>query len=504
VQSGKTVLLIEAGGSDRSPFIQIPAAVWRHQSKHEWGYRSQPDPTRNGLIEEWHRGRVLGGTSSINGMVYVRGAAEDFDRWAALCDQAGGWAAADVMRLYQDIEHVDHGGDLRGTEGPLFIRTVRRPHTVTRAFVESARACGQAFNRDYNGGRQEGVGFLQFTQRRGLRWSAADAFVKPLRGKSNLTLLLNATVQRVQMNGNRAQAVEVKYRDQLVRHSATDVVLSAGTIDSPKLLMLSGIGEADELQRHHIELVLDRPAVGQGLKEHPLVQLTYRSKIPTNNLTQGISQKLRIAFEYLRYREGPIAAAYEAAAFLRTLPSAKSPEIQVFFAPIGWDVRNGAARLLNFPAVKCVILRSHALSSGRVRLADRDPAVPPLIEGRLLECEEDVHVLARGMEMVRGIFQRKPIADLIESELTPGASVSGLSALTDYVRAHAEPSCHPMGTCRMGADSKSVVEPSLRVRGTENLWIADASIMPDAISANLNAPCMMIGTKLGQQLASKA
>ena len=504
VQAGKTVLLLESGGSDRSPFIRIPAAVWRLRPQHDWGYRAQPDPTRHGAAEAWHRGRVLGGTSSINGMLYVRGAAGDYDRWAQLCGQVGGWSAREVMPIFRELECLDQEAVLRGTQGPLYLRTVRRPHAITRAFVESARAAGQPLNPDYNGASQEGVGYLQFTQRRGLRWSAADAFIRPLLGRRNLQLRLGATVRKIEFVQGRATAVVFEQGGRLQRESAREVILSAGAINSPLLLMRSGIGDADELERHKLEVVVDRPEVGRNLREHPLVQLTYRTRIATHNLTQGILQKLAIAASYLRFQEGPIAAAYEAAAFLKTVPSAEVPDVQVFFAPIGWGVVNGSAQLSPYPAIKCVIVRSHAVSSGRVRLSSGDPDSPPVIECRLLESAEDVATLVRGIEAVRAIINTDPIAKLIESEVTPGATEAGISLdVAEFVRSHTEPSCHPMGTCRMGVDADAVVDPELRVRGTENLWIADASIMPDAISANLNAPCMMIGAKLGRQLVAK-
>jgi len=199
VTAGKSVLLLEAGGSDRSPFIRIPAAVWRIRPQHDWGYRSEPDPTRSGSTEDWHRGRVLGGTSSINGMLYVRGAAQDFDRWAAACGHAGSWSAPEVLPIFRDFERSDQSGPLRGRDGPLHIRTVKRPHAITNAFISAARTAGFPINPDYNGATQEGFSYLQFTQRRGLRWSAADAFLRPLLGRKNLKLVLHADVQKVEV-----------------------------------------------------------------------------------------------------------------------------------------------------------------------------------------------------------------------------------------------------------------------------------------------------------------
>lgn len=509
VKAGQRVLLLEAGGSDRSACIRIPAAVWRIRPQHDWGYRSNPDPTRNGATEEWHRGRVLGGTSSINGMLYVRGAPGDFDRWARDLGGAGGWSARELEPLFREIEHSDLPGPARGHDGRLYLRTVRRPHRITDAFIASVHAAGHPINPDYNGADQEGVGYLQMTQRRGLRWSSADAFLRPLLHARNFQLATRALVEKIEMESAvagartplQARAVVFRHKGALRRETARRIVLSAGTLNSPKLLMLSGLGDAQELRRHRVPVALDLRGVGCGLREHALVQLTFRTRVPTYNLTQGPLQKLAIAVKYLRYGEGPIGAAYEAIAFLKTLPQLEIPDMQVFFAPIGWGAEQGHAKLMSHPAIKVVILRSHTVSRGRIGLVSADPAVPPAIEPRLLESDADVDALVRGIRLVRRILRTAPIADLIAEEVTPGAGADDDASLRAFVRQYTEPACHPMGTCRMGVDEDAVVGPDLRVHGVANLWVADASIMPDAISANLNAPSILIGAKLGRQLA---
>jgi choline dehydrogenase len=504
VQAGRSVLLLEAGRSDRSAFIKVPAAVWRIRPQHDWGYHAVPDPTRHDAVDHWHRGRVLGGTSSINGMLYVRGATEDYDRWDQLCAGQGGWSAQALQPVFQAIESSDQPGTTRGHAGPLHIRTVQRRHAITDAFIRAAGAAGHLFNEDYNGSRQEGVAYLQFTQRRGFRWSAADAFVRPLLAKPNFRLRLDTLVDRIEMKNGRAQAVLFRHAGRACREAARAIIVSAGTVNSPKLLMLSGIGDPHELAQHGIGTNLALPAVGRNLREHALIHLNYRARIPTHNLTEGWPQKWRIALEYLRYREGPVAAAYEAAAFLKTLSSLDVPDVQIFFAPIGWGAVDGQARLARYPALKIVVLGSHSQSAGRIRLASADPDAPPVIEPRLFENESDIDVLVRGVDVVREILRHEPIASLIEDEVSPGARITAASGLREHVRQSAEPACHPFGTCRMGCDADAVVGPDLRVRGTENLWVADASILPDGISANLNAVCMMIGAKLGRTLASSS
>jgi choline dehydrogenase len=313
---------------------------------------------------------------------------------------------------------------------------------------------------------------------------------------------LKATVEKIELRDRRAVAVLYRRGGLQHRAEAQNIVLSAGVINSPKLLMLSGIGDGEELRRHRIEVMIDLPAVGRHLKEHPLLGMNYRLRVPTYNLTEGFLQKLAIAGKYARFREGPIAAAYESVALLKTESLSAGPTVQIFFAPIGFQKEaDGSLSLSPFPAAKVVILRSHSASSGRVRLASSDPLALPLIEHRLLDHPSDIDVLVDATTRVRQIMNTAPMANLIEAETMPGPDEGNVEAVREYVRSHASMACHPIGTCRMAAGEDAVVGPDLRVRGTENLWIADASVFPDPISANLNAVCMMIGSKLGKQLA---
>lgn len=502
VRAGKTVLLIEAGGRDRSPYIKVPAGVLRSFAAHDWGYRSQPDPTRNGVVESWTRGRVLGGSSSINGMIYVRGAAEDFDRWAERCAHAGGWAADEVIGIFRQLERSDQRSPLRGDSGRLHVKTVMHAHPVTKAFVESALAAGHRFNEDYNGRSQEGVSYFQRTVHKGLRWSAADAFLKPLLGRDNLKVVLHATVEKIEIAGGRATGVVFSHDGMMVREEGKDIVLCAGAINSPKLLMLSGVGDARELGRHGIRPVLDLPEVGRNLKEHPFVRMIYRSRVPTYNLTEGLLQKLQILAKYLRHQEGPIAGGYESTVFLKTSPEDQLPDVQLYFAPIGYFGKTKGSRAA-YPAFMIGVAKMRPLSSGRISLASNDPKDAPVIDCRLFSLAPDVQTLVRGIQAARDITRSDPLGSVVEREISPGVQIDDAAALQDFVINHAEVSSHPNGTCRMGADSGAVVGPNLCVRGTGNLWVADASIIPDHISANLNAVCMMIGMKLGQQLAAK-
>jgi choline dehydrogenase len=502
----KSILVIEAGPSDSSLSIKLPAGQLRAIATHDWGYQSEPDPSRSGKVEHWSRGRVLGGSSSINGTMYVRGASADYDRWnTSLAGWNGAnWSAAEVQAIFREIESSDQPGSIRGHSGPLSVRTVRYPHALSQAFVRSAQACGYPANADYNGTSQEGVAYAQLSQHRGLRCSAADAFLKPLLKRSNVELFLNAHVHRVEMDSGRAQAVWFMHEGGLKRESAKDIILCAGAINTPKLLMLSGIGDCDELQRHGISVNIPLPGVGMNLRDHPLITFTFRTRIPSFNMTEGAVQKLKYAFEYIRRREGPIANIFEAAAFVRSRPSESLPDLQLHFLPVGYSTGpGGAVRLEPYPSVTVLLNKSRPRSSGRIRLKSADAAVPPSIECRILDDADDVTTLIDGVRRVREIMSAKPISDLIESEVYPGPAANTEEAIACCIRQNAGIAYHPVGTCKMGLGDDAVVTPDLRVRNTENLWIADASIMPDLISGNTNAACMMIGAKLGKELSRR-
>ena len=504
VKSGQTVLVIEAGGSDRSLFIKIPAGELRAAAKYDWGYYSQPDLSRNGIRQRWLRGRVLGGSSSINGMIYVRGAVEDFDRWSARCGGAGGWSAQEIMPLFREIETSDQANLSRGQSGPLHVRTVKKPHAISQAFISSACAAGYPFNEDYNSGPQEGVSYIQFSQRRGLRCSSADAFLKPLLGRSNLKLLLNASVDKIEMSNGHAGAVVFQHEGQQRREMARDIILCAGAINSPKLLMLSGIGDAQELKRHNVGVALHLPGVGSNLQDHPLLYLAYRTKIPTYNPTEGFLQKIAMAANFLFSGEGPISNPFEATAFLKSSAAVPTPDLQLFFSPVGvFKMLDGSFNTAPFPGITVAVAHSYPISTGRVRLASHRPNDPPLIEYTLLENQADVDIIVQGFHTIRRIMSTDPIAALVEEQVVPGPEVNDLTTLTAFIRKTTSICFHSIGTCRMGEGADSVVSPELRVHGTDNLWIADASVIPAPISANMNASCMMIGLKLGKQLAAR-
>lgn len=494
------VLILEAGGSDRSLYVSVPAFQVQAIRRHDWGYVSQPDPTRNSRTESWERGRVLGGSSSVNGMMYVRGARADFERWERLGN--GGWGYADVLPVYRDMERSDQPGELRGKTGPLPVRTATDVHRLTEAFVQSVVAYGCRFNPDYNGASQEGVAYAQLTQHRGLRCNAAKAFLKPLLARGNVKVALRSSVENIQVENGRANGVVFVQDGSRQAEAARHVILCAGAINSPKLLMLSGIGEPEELQRVGIPIRVRSPGVGKNLCDHPVLKMTYRTRIPSNNLTEGLAQRLRIFHQYVTRRSGPIANLFEATAFLKTADEITEPDVQLHFLALGYgQTTGGTNRTLNYPSVTVLLNKSHPISRGRVRLASAAPHDHPLIECRLLDDEADLQTLVRGVGVVRAIMQAQPMANLVERESAPGHEVRGEEPLRTYIRNNTQIAYHPAGTCRMGIDANAVVSPQLRVNGVDNLWVADASVMPDLISGNTNGVCMMIGMKLGRYLS---
>lgn len=504
-QTGKKhVLLLEAGERDNSIGIRVQgAAGYLNLSRFDWGYHSQSDSSRHQKKEAWFRGRVLGGTSSMNGTNYVRGSAADYDRWSDMGNE--GWAAKDIMPLFKSIECCDKQRSgpidpIRGQEGPLHVRKVKDCHPVTEAFIQACESAGITFNSDYNGRSQEGVSYAELTQRRGIRCSAADAFLKPVLHRKNLTLIMGACMHRLLFSGQ--QVIGVQYEKDGVVHEAmgTRVILCAGAINTPKLLMLSGIGDAKELTALGITMVLDQPTVGKNLIEHPLLRLVYRVKKPTYNPTEGFLQKVGFLAKFLFKQQGPIASIVEAHAYLRTGLDKTAPDVQIHFLPFGYNRGNNKLIFEPYPSISVLVNKNHPLSRGQVRLASADPKVAPLIEPNLLESEEDIKTLVAGINLVRKIMAEAPIADWVVEEIYPGENCADTKALEEYIRANTELAYHPAGTCRMGIDKEAVLTPDLHVRGIKNLWVADASIMPDLVSGNINGPCMMFGEKLGRIL----
>jgi choline dehydrogenase-like flavoprotein len=479
-------------------------------SRYEWGFWSQPDLTRNMRIDHWRRGRVLGGSGTINGMNYVRGARADYDRWAAMGNV--GWSADDVMPLFRDMERCEPGYhsppdySIRGDSGPLPIREVRHCHPLTEAFLKAAQLAGIPRTPDFNGAQQEGVGYGQFNQRRGMRVSSVDAWLKPALRRQNLQLMTDALVQKLLVNSGRIEGV-IYERDGVMHEArAGRVILCGGAINTPQLLMLSGIGDGRELQSLGIDVALHTPGVGRNLMEHPLIRPTWRVKGTSYSPTSNMLRMAGFGAKFLLTGQGPLATITEAMGFLRTSPAESMPDVHMLFSVAGAvndDERQfyKSLKVLPYPSFSMVLDKSYPLSRGTVRLASSDPRAAPLIAPNLLADHRDVETLVKAIGIVRRIVSMSPLAEMVMDEVEPGAHATSEAALVEYVKARAGLAYHASGTCRMGVDDQSVVTPDLKVRGLENLWIADASVMPDLISGNINAACMMIGEKLGRQLS---
>ena len=507
--SSRRVLLLEAGPKDVWLMKPFGLSYYLDFSRYEWGFWSEPDATRNMRTDHWRRGRVVGGSGTINGMNYVRGARADYDRWAAMGN--AGWSADDVMPLFRDMERCEPGYHappdyaIRGNAGPLPIREVRHCHPLTEAFIKAAQMAGVPHTPDFNGAQQEGVGYGQFNQRRGMRVSSVDAWLKPALRRPNLQLVTDALVKKLIVGNGRIEGVSYERDGVVSQVKAGRVILCGGAINTPQLLMLSGIGDGQDLQSLGIDVALHAPGVGRNLMEHPLIRPTWRVKGTSYSPTSNLLRMAGFGAKFLLTGQGPLATITEAMAFLRTSPAEPMPDVHMLFSVAGAvndDERKfyKSLKVLPYPSFSMVLDKSYPLSRGTVRLASPDPKAAPLIDPNLLADHRDVETLVRAIGIVRRIVSMSPLAEMVMDEVEPGAHATSEAALVEYVKSRAGLAYHASGTCRMGVDDMAVVTPDLQVKGLENLWIADASVMPDLISGNINAACMMIGEKLGRQL----
>lgn len=493
----KTVLLIEAGGRDRSPYIHIPAAIVKAigNPKLDWMHLTEPDASRGGRIDLWSAGKGLGGSSSINGMLYVRGSPNDYDAWVKLGN--AGWGAADVEPLFRRMERTAFGRDQeRGRDGPMSVEPLRSRHPLGVAFEAAAIEAGWRANDDYNGRVQEGVGAPQVTQRRGARWSAARGYLDPARGRPNLTILTDGFVERLTFEGKRCTGVALRGRGTV---SAGETIVSAGAMGSPKLLMLSGIGPGEDLTALGIPVVHDNPHVGRNVQEHPHAAISHDVTMRTYNMEINGPRVPLHLLNWLLFRRGPVTSAYpHAVGFFRSSPALDGPDLQLMFGPFAFSMSpQGVVRYMK-PAVTSVIALSYPKSMGQISLRSADPDAPLRIDHRLLDHPDDVAALVRGLRVVREVYRQPAIARHVVGERLPGPDLDSDAALEAYVRATSFPTNHPMGSCRMG----SVVDERLRVLGIEGLRVADASVMPRHVSGNINAAVMMIGERASDLIRS--
>jgi choline dehydrogenase len=499
--AGLQVTLLEAGKSDADVRIRVPALTMTvvHNPNYDWGFPAEPDPSVGGRADKWPAGKRLGGGSAINGMIYVRGHAWDYDRWAQL--GALGWSAADVLPYFRRIETNGRAGDgSRGDSGPISVSDNRVHYPIIDAFVEAAVAYGIPRNPDHNGIHAgEGTDYAQASQRNGLRCSSAQGYLHNGSRRPGLTVRTEVMVRRILLEGGRAVGVECQPPSrpgtQTLR-AKHGVVVCAGALNSPRLLMLSGIGPEDHLRSLGIPVVRNLPGVGSNLQEHVGTHVVARVNTPTiNSATHGFYAVRELARFVFRRRGAITTSMCHAQAFVRTNDCEPVPDVQISFTAFAFDINAvGRAVLHKQPAVSLTICVARPRSRGRIMLRANDPLAPPIIRHELLGASEDIERLARGITMGRELLAQPALAPYILEETRPGPSISE-EGLRNYVRRAAIPLYHPVGTCRIGQDDLAVVDPDLRVRGVSQLWVADASVMPTLPVGNTNATAIMIGDK---------
>ncbi len=493
------VLLLEAGGPDRNPWIHIPVGYFKtmHNPSVDWCYVTDPDPGLNGRRLKWPRGKVLGGSSSLNGLLYVRGQPQDYESWAA--DGNPGWGWDDVFPYFLKSEDQERGaGPYHGAGGPLAVSDIRLRRKITDAFIDAAVEAGIPRNDDINGATQEGVGYFQLTARRGWRCSSARAFLGPTRSRPNLDIVTRAHATRLLFDGKRANGIEY-LRDRGIRHAGCrrEIIVSSGALGSPQLLQLSGIGPGSLCQDMGITPVAELDGVGANLQDHLQIRAVYKCRQPTlNDEVSNPIRKMMIGLQYIASRSGPMAmAASQVAIFTRSGERVERPDIQFHFQPLSSD--NPGEGTHRFSAFTSSVCQLRPTSSGRVRILSPDPEQHPSIQPNYLATELDCQVAIGGMKVSRRIASMPSLKPLITEEFDPGAHVRTDDELLEHARNTATTIYHPVGTCRMGRadDPRSVVDHRLRVHGVEGLRVADASIMPSIVSGNTNAPAIMIGEK---------
>ncbi len=505
-----SVLVIEHGGSDAGPFIQMPAALSypMNMGLYDWGYKSQPEPHLANRRLATPRGKVIGGSSSINGMVYVRGHARDYDHWQE--SGARGWGFGDVLPYFKRMENWHdggHGGDSewRGHDGPLHVTRGPRKNPLFQAFVDAGQQAGYQVTGDYNGVQQEGFGPMEQTVWRGRRWSAANAYLRPALERKNLTLV-RAFAQKVVIEDGRATGVEVLRGDRVeVLRARREVVIAASSINSPKLLMLSGIGSGAHLAEHGISVTADRPGVGQNLQDHLELYIQMASLQPItlykhwNLISKGL-----IGAQWLFTKTGLGASnQFESAAFIRSAAGVDYPDIQYHFLPIA--VRYDGQAAPEGHGFQAHVGPMRSASRGAVTLASNDPKAPPNILFNYMSQESDWRDFRKAIRLTREIFGQQAFAAFAGKEIQPGVGLQSDDELDEFIRQDAESAYHPCGTCKMGAvdDPMAVVDPECRVIGVDGLRVADSSIFPRITNGNLNAPSIMVGEKASDHILGK-
>ena len=506
-EAGRRVTVIEHGGSDAGPFIQMPGALSypMNMGIYDWGFATEPEPHLGGRRLATPRGKVIGGSSSINGMVYVRGHAKDFDTWAEM--GADGWGYADVLPYFKRMEasHGGSGAEFRGVDGPLHVSRGTRENPLFDAFIEAGRQAGYPVTADYNGQQQEGFGPFEATIHKGRRWSAANAYLKPAMAGGNVHVV-RGFARRVVMDGKRAVGVEVDTRAgrQVIR-AGREVIIAASSINSPKLLLLSGIGPAAHLREHGLEVVADRPGVGANLQDHLEIYMQFAASQPiTLYKYWNLWGKAWVGAQWLLTGKGPGASnQFEACAFIRSKAGVEYPDIQYHFLPIA--VRYDGKAVAEGHGFQAHVGPMRSKSRGSVTLRSGNPTDAPVIRFNYMSDPSDWEDFRTCIRLTREIFGQEAFMPYLKAELQPGPGVATDDQLDDFLREHVESAYHPCGTCRMGraSDPMAVVDPECRVIGVDGLRVADSSIFPQVTNGNLNGPSIMTGEKAADHILGR-
>ena len=501
--AGKSVLVLEAGGSDRRFFVQMPLGYGKlfYDPAVNWAYRTEADPGLNGQRDYWPRGKIVGGSSAINAMVWIRGHQSDYEDWQAATGDAF-WGAESVRTAYRAIEdNADGADDWRGVGGPLYIRSGRdAAHPLVLPYLDSCAAAGLPFNRDFNGAEQEGAGIYQLTIKGGRRNSAARAFLRPALRRRHVALRSRAHVTRVLFEGTRAVGVAYRWRGALHQARAGEVILAGGAVNTPQVLMLSGIGPREDLAALGIPVLVDQPQVGRNLNDHQGINYTYRVTVPTmNDILRPWWGKLAVGVKYLLTAGGPLSVSINhGGGFFRTDPALDRPNMQLYFQAFSTLMpREGERPVLSpdpFSGLSIGLSNCRPSSRGTITLASADPFAAPRITPNAFSIDSDVAEMLAAVKFLRHIAAQQPMAGLIAEELRPGPQVQSDAALIDDFRQRSGTVYHPSCSARMGADpATSVLDPDLRVRGVQGLRVCDASAFPTLIGGNTNAPAILLG-----------
>ncbi|MCI3950530.1 MAG: glucose-methanol-choline oxidoreductase [Burkholderiales bacterium] len=503
----RTVLLLEAGPKDTYPWIHIPIGYGKtmFHSVYNWGFYTEPEPGMNHRRVYWPRGRGLGGSSSINGLIYVRGQPEDYDRWAALGNS--GWSWREVLPYFLKSEHNTRGAsEFHGADGPVWCADIGERHELMEAIIRAAGELGVARNDDFNGVTQEGVGYYQLFTRKGLRCSAATAYLRPAQSRRNLRVETDAHATAIAFDG--ARATGVRYLQHGVAKEARagrEVILAAGALQSPQLLQVSGVGRAAFLQEMGISVVRDLPGVGENLQDHLQLRLMYkvRKPITTNDELRSVIGKLRIGLRWLIFRTGPLAIGInQGGLFTRVLPESKTPDVQFHFATLSADIAGGKPHA--WPGCTFSVCQLRPESRGTVMIKSPDPLQPPAMRPNYLASETDCRCAVEAVRFARRLAAAPALGEYIAEEYRPGAAAATDHELLEFARNYGATIFHPSGTCRMGADAMAVVDERLRVHGLAGLRVVDCSVMPTLTSGNTHAPVVMIAEKAADLIREDA